>query len=108
MRGALRSRGRAITADGGTSIPSGLREGLRALDEASAGRVKRVVIASDGLDNTRAIAEELSLGYVYFPSSHHTKQDRDIGNAILSPWPIEERWKVRARSTAERESPLAV
>jgi endonuclease/exonuclease/phosphatase family metal-dependent hydrolase len=43
----------------------------------------------------RAIAEELSVGYVYFPSSHHTKQDRDIGNAILSPWPIEERWKVR-------------
>lgn len=43
----------------------------------------------------RAIAEALSLGYVYVPSSHHTKQGRDIGNAILSPWPIEERWKVR-------------
>ncbi|MET0556223.1 MAG: endonuclease/exonuclease/phosphatase family protein [Vicinamibacteria bacterium] len=43
----------------------------------------------------RAIAEALSLGYVYVPSSRHTKQDRDIGNAILSPWPIEERWKVR-------------
>jgi endonuclease/exonuclease/phosphatase family metal-dependent hydrolase len=43
----------------------------------------------------RAIAEALSLGYVYCPSSRHTKQERDIGNAILSPWPIEERWKVR-------------
>ena len=43
----------------------------------------------------RAIAEALSLGYVYVPSSHHTKRGRDIGNAILSPWPIEESWKVR-------------
>jgi len=43
----------------------------------------------------RAIAEALSLGYVYVPSSHNTKRGRDIGNAILSPWPIEERWKVR-------------
>lgn len=42
----------------------------------------------------RAIAESLSLGYVYYPSSHHTKDRRDIGNAILSPWPIEEHWKV--------------
>lgn len=43
----------------------------------------------------RAIAEALSLGYVYVPSSRHVKRQRDIGNAILSPWPIEESWKVR-------------
>lgn len=42
----------------------------------------------------RAVAEALSLGYVYCPSSHHTKDARDIGTAILSPWPFEERWKV--------------
>ena len=40
------------------------------------------------------IARALSLNYVYYPSSHHTKQDRDIGNAVLSPWPIEDRWKI--------------
>jgi endonuclease/exonuclease/phosphatase family metal-dependent hydrolase len=43
----------------------------------------------------RAIAEALAIGYVYVPSSRHLKRGRDIGNAILSPWPIEERWKVR-------------
>jgi endonuclease/exonuclease/phosphatase family metal-dependent hydrolase len=42
----------------------------------------------------RAVAEALSLAYVYYPSSHHTKDGRDIGNAILSRWPIEERFKV--------------
>jgi endonuclease/exonuclease/phosphatase family metal-dependent hydrolase len=40
------------------------------------------------------IARALGLNYVYYPASHHTKQERDIGNAILTPWPIEERWKV--------------
>jgi endonuclease/exonuclease/phosphatase family metal-dependent hydrolase len=40
------------------------------------------------------MARALSLNYVYYPASHHTRQDRDIGNAILSPWPIEERWKI--------------
>ncbi len=40
------------------------------------------------------IARSLRLNYVYYPSSHHTKENRDIGNAILSPWPIEERWKI--------------
>lgn len=40
------------------------------------------------------MARSLRLNYAYYPASHHTKQDRDIGNAVLSPWPIEERWKV--------------
>lgn len=40
------------------------------------------------------LARALSLNYVYYPSSHHTKQGRDIGNAVLSPWPIERRWKI--------------
>jgi len=40
------------------------------------------------------LARALSLNYVYYPASHHTKEKRDIGNAVLSPWPIEKRWKI--------------
>jgi len=40
------------------------------------------------------MARELGLNYVYFPASHDPKNGRDMGNAILSPWPIEESWKV--------------
>ncbi len=40
------------------------------------------------------IARELSLNAVYYPASHHTRQERDIGNAVLSAWPIVEHWKV--------------
>jgi endonuclease/exonuclease/phosphatase family metal-dependent hydrolase len=40
------------------------------------------------------MARALRLNYVYCPASHHTKEKRDIGNAVLSPWPIEARWKV--------------
>jgi endonuclease/exonuclease/phosphatase family metal-dependent hydrolase len=35
------------------------------------------------------IAGGLGLGYVYFPSGIHPRDDRDFGCAILSPWPIE-------------------
>jgi endonuclease/exonuclease/phosphatase family metal-dependent hydrolase len=41
-----------------------------------------------------AIARALALNYAYFPVSQHPKTDRDFGNAVLSPWPIEEAWKV--------------
>ena len=43
---------------------------------------------------TAAIAEALGLRYVYYPASRHPKTGRDFGNAILSPWPIEESRKV--------------
>ncbi|MEQ1517808.1 MAG: hypothetical protein ABL931_15105 [Usitatibacteraceae bacterium] len=45
---------------GGTNSPGGLAGGLRALDEAARGRVKRIVLVSDGLDNTRSQAESLA------------------------------------------------
>jgi Ca-activated chloride channel family protein len=60
VREALVARVGALSAGGGTDIPPALREGLRALDEAGAGRVRRVILASDGLDSTRAVAEQVA------------------------------------------------
>lgn len=41
-----------------------------------------------------AIAQALGLNYVYYPASRGPKDERDMGEALLSPWPIEESWKV--------------
>jgi Ca-activated chloride channel family protein len=60
VRGALNARVRRLEAGGGTNIPSGLSMGLRTLSEAEQGRVRRVVLVSDGLDSTRAEAERLA------------------------------------------------
>lgn len=60
IRGALNARIHAIEAGGGTNIPGGLSHGLRAIDEATKGRVRRIVLVSDGLDSTRAQAEALA------------------------------------------------
>lgn len=60
VRGALGARVRELTASGGTNIPSGLSHGLRALDEAAKGRVRRIVLVSDGLDGARSHAESLA------------------------------------------------
>ena len=60
VRSSLSARVRELSADGGTNIPDGLRAGLRTLDEAGKGRVKRIVLVSDGLDSTRVQAEQLS------------------------------------------------
>lgn len=60
VRRALASRIRALAAEGGTNIPGGLAHGLRALDESAKGRVRRLVLASDGLDATRAQAVSLA------------------------------------------------
>jgi endonuclease/exonuclease/phosphatase family metal-dependent hydrolase len=43
---------------------------------------------------TRAIADSLALGYVYYPSTLHPATGRDFGNAILSRFPISEDRKV--------------
>lgn len=58
VREALIGRVQALSASGGTNIPPALSQGLAALSMASAGRVKRVVLASDGLDSSRAFAEQ--------------------------------------------------
>jgi Ca-activated chloride channel family protein len=60
VRAQLAARVRRLDANGGTNIPSGLAMGLRTLDEAESGRVRRVVLVSDGLDSTRAQAERLA------------------------------------------------
>lgn len=60
VRSSLTSRVHAIEAGGGTNIPGGLSHGLRAIDEAAKGRVRRIVLVSDGLDHTRAQAEALA------------------------------------------------
>ena len=49
-----------LDASGGTNIPWALRTGMDALQQASDGRVKRLVLVSDGLDNTRTEAEALA------------------------------------------------
>jgi hypothetical protein len=38
-----------------------------------------------------AVAEALALNYAYYPSSRTPKTHRDVGTAVLSPWPIERR-----------------
>jgi endonuclease/exonuclease/phosphatase family metal-dependent hydrolase len=47
-----------------------------------------------------ALARALGLNYVYCPSSVHPQHKRDIGTAVLSPWPIEERSKVQLPHTS--------
>jgi endonuclease/exonuclease/phosphatase family metal-dependent hydrolase len=39
-------------------------------------------------EGTRRIAEALGLRYVYYPSVWHGRARRDVGNAILSRWPV--------------------
>jgi endonuclease/exonuclease/phosphatase family metal-dependent hydrolase len=40
------------------------------------------------------LARALSLNYVYYPAAVHPADDRNFGNAILSPWPIEDALKL--------------
>ena len=44
--------------------------------------------------SVEAVAAALSLNYAYFPASRHPGTGRDVGNAVLTPWPIEAEWKV--------------
>ncbi len=60
VRAELIEKVRAIGSGGGTNIPPALQKGLAQLDEAGRGRVRRIVLVSDGLDSTRAQAEELA------------------------------------------------
>jgi Ca-activated chloride channel family protein len=60
VREGLSARIRRLDAGGGTNIPSGLEMGLRTLSEAETGRVRRVVLVSDGLDSSRTQSERLA------------------------------------------------
>jgi endonuclease/exonuclease/phosphatase family metal-dependent hydrolase len=59
-----------------------------------------------------SVARALSMNYVYCPSSVSPKYHRDVGTAVLSPWPIESRWKVRlphfSRGTRHARSVVGV
>ncbi len=45
-------------------------------------------------DGTRALADSLGFGYVYYPSTLHPVTGRDLGNAVLSRYPLEDDRKV--------------
>jgi len=57
VRQELVRRVSMLQASGGTNIPPALDAGIAQLRGASAGRVRRVVLASDGLDASRAQSE---------------------------------------------------
>ncbi|HSO34876.1 MAG TPA: VWA domain-containing protein [Labilithrix sp.] len=60
VRESLAARIRQLEAGGGTNIPSGMSAGLHALDESARGRVRRIILVSDGLDSTRLQAEGIA------------------------------------------------
>lgn len=60
VRESLIRKVQELQPDGGTNIPPALSRGLRELSDASSGRVRRVVLVSDGLDSTRAQAEAIA------------------------------------------------
>jgi endonuclease/exonuclease/phosphatase family metal-dependent hydrolase len=39
---------------------------------------------------TERIARALEMNSIFFPAAIHPKTDRDFGNALLSPWPLED------------------
>jgi endonuclease/exonuclease/phosphatase family metal-dependent hydrolase len=54
------------------------------------------VVALQEMDapGVEKVAAALHMNYVYYPVSLNPKYDRDFGNAILSPWPIEDSRKI--------------
>lgn len=54
------------------------------------------VIALQEMDEgaVEALARALSLNYVYYPAVLHPKHRKNMGNAILSPWPIRDDLKL--------------
>jgi Ca-activated chloride channel family protein len=60
VREALIAKVRSLSAGGGTNIPPALSDGARSLSDAAPGRVRRVVLVSDGLDSTRSQAESIA------------------------------------------------
>ena len=60
VRDSLATQVRQIEADGGTAIPLGMRAAMNALQEAGRGRVRRVVLVSDGLDSSRMDSERIA------------------------------------------------
>jgi Ca-activated chloride channel family protein len=76
VRSTLIDRISQLSAGGGTNIPPALSEGLNALSDARSGRVRRVVLVSDGLDSGRPQSERLALSAL---DSHTTVSALGIG-----------------------------
>ena len=59
---------------------------------------------------TEALARGLGLNYVYYPAALHPGTKRDVGEAILTPWPIESAFKLPLphQSRGLRQSRAAV
>ncbi len=60
VRSELIRRVQSLEAGGGTNIPPALGQGLSQVSNAGSGRVRRIVLVSDGLDSTRDQAESLA------------------------------------------------
>lgn len=60
VRETLIAKIQNLNADGGTAIPLGLAEAEKALGVVNKGRVRRIVLVSDGLDGTRTQAERIA------------------------------------------------
>jgi endonuclease/exonuclease/phosphatase family metal-dependent hydrolase len=68
---------------------------IRALREHPALRDADLVLLQEmDAASVEAVAGAAGLNYVYYPGSRHPGTGRDLGNAVLTPWPIEEDWKV--------------
>ncbi len=61
-----------------------------------------VVLQEMDAPGVAAMAEVLGLSYVYYPVSLHPKSGRDFGNAVLSPWRIDESRKLQLPPESRR------
>jgi Ca-activated chloride channel family protein len=60
VRASLLRKVSDLSADGGTNIAAGLRQGAGTLEGAKAGHVRRVILVSDGLDSSRPESERVA------------------------------------------------
>jgi endonuclease/exonuclease/phosphatase family metal-dependent hydrolase len=76
----------------GRNVPAAI-EVLRS--QRSLQNVDVLLLQEMDAPGVEAIASALSLNSVYYPSSLSPKTNRDLGEAVLSRWPIEDRWKIQ-------------
>jgi endonuclease/exonuclease/phosphatase family metal-dependent hydrolase len=73
-----------------------IREAVRGLrDHAELRDLDVLLLQEMDAAGVETIANELGLNAVYYPSSRSPRTHRDLGTAVLSPWPIEASHKVR-------------
>lgn len=55
------------------------------------------VLALQEMDaaGVETLAGALGFNYAFYPATRHPKTGRDLGDAVLSPWPILEHWVLR-------------